>query len=966
MFLSASKSWLLHSAVCVFLLVAVLGCPKDPSTSVNAVTLGPAVVAIDLSSPTQPVNLSDKIRVSSAKNADCSFTMRLDSSQFPARPALHFAPFAMADHRAGSGLTLSAYQVLSAPVNLDDAAYVRQTGQSATQANVPRVLLPLPITKDGVDLTAARDPLHPAQSHVGNQSGPILIWIDIHIAAQTPPGEYTSRCDLVDNRPNQNQPGPSIGNLTVQLLVDNLTLPIEPHLHFSAPLEWDALAGIYPDLFQLTTPRLLNRSGEEHRAAVLKKIDSYLQLAHENKADFYVTRLQPIVKWPLGRLPEADWTDFDAVVLPWMNGSAFSDHRPVAFWPLPTPDSLAGFDLASRIQYWQVAAEHFYQANWLERCPVMLNSEVPGRINEAESLLLCAEARQILATNPRVITLLPLHDDQTDLASDGNPNGINPDTTARLLTAAPGLVCLSPMRDWPASALPPRHWIDAIARDGSCDITGIACEQGLRTLAATAFTRDASLILCGNPLPGRTNAPARADQLIWCYPGEAFGVDYPLATLQLKWMRQAEQDYEYLLLASQQKDHASVLKMAQLIAKPVQLQPGQHNQPIFNLLAGNSDPHASEEARQLLVARLTATRSISAQTDPAQLQTLRWFAQRQQPRLVATAVQWMWNLEPGASAQDAGHWIDALVGVDIYNPAEEMPSGNTLQWTNTAGGWETHPDVLDIPSLAQYQVHQVTTHARFNLDKITADSRQPLQLSFVDGFTGQTVPCKLSLPIAKSERRKLPLNLDGELDDWFAADAIQLDEPLIRMMNRPALQSSELEPADSLASIYTSWSDDNFYLAFRLGDVTATDLHSTRNFVKYDHGRAWGEDLCEILIQPIYLDNTLGPTMHVVCKPAGNWVEQQAASSTSIMPWQDFEASGLRYASGVDPKQKIWRGEIAIPWKALAAKGRGRPALLRFNFIQHQQSNAQSASWAGPIDESRDGSLAGLLMLKEQ
>jgi hypothetical protein len=218
------------------------------------------------------------------------------------------------------------------------------------------------------------------------------------------------------------------------------------------------------------------------------------------------------------------------------------------------------------------------------------------------------------------------------------------------------------------------------------------------------------------------------------------------------------------------------------------------------------------------------------------------------------------------------------------------------------------------------------------------------------------------LPVATSERRQQPLTLDGVLDDWFPADALQLDQPLVRMLNRPTLQSQDLQMADTPTSVYSSWSDENFYLAFRVAGVASTDLASTRNFVQYDHGRAWGEDLCELLIQPVYIDNTVGPTLHVVCKPGGNWVEQQQPGKDD---WQPFEASGIRYAATIDSSQKIWRGEVAIPWKAIAALGRGRPGLLRFNFIQHQQSNAQSASWAGPIDQSRDGRMAGLLLLKE-
>ena len=86
------------------------------------------------------------------------------------------------------------------------------------------------------------------------------------------------------------------------------------------------------------------------------------------------------------------------------------------------------------------------------------------------------------------------------------------------------------------------------------------------------------------------------------------------------------------------------------------------------------------------------------------------------------------------------------------------------------------------------------------------------------------------------------------------------------MLNRPALQSQDVQLADPPASIYTSWSDENFYLAFRLGGVTAGADGSSRNFVQYDHGRAWGEDLCEFLIQPIYIDNSARPAAAHRCQ----------------------------------------------------------------------------------------------------
>ena len=45
--------------------------------------------------------------------------------------------------------------------------------------------------------------------------------------------------------------------------------------------------------------------------------------------------------------------------------------------------------------------------------------------------------------------------------------------------------------------------------------------------------------------------------------------------------------------------------------------------------------------------------------------------------------------------------------------------------------------------------------------------------------------------------------------------------------------------------------------------------------------RAWGEDLCEVLIQAVFDDNSVGPVLHVVCKPTGLWVERSSTSAST-------------------------------------------------------------------------------------
>ena len=87
----------------------------------------------------------------------------------------------------------------------------------------------------------------------------------------------------------------------------------------------------------------------------------------------------------------------------------------------------------------------------------------------------------------------------------------------------------------------------------------------------------------------------------------------------------------------------------------------------------------------------------------------------------------------------------------------------------------------------------------------------------------------------------------------------------------------------------------------------------------------------------------------------------------SADPWPPFEGAGVRFKGTLDGP--TWRGEIAIPWKAIDENfddpHRGRPIMLRFNFTQHKTDTGESASWAGPIDSGRDDAFMGLLYIRD-
>jgi hypothetical protein len=462
------------------------------------------------------------------------------------------------------------------------------------------------------------------------------------------------------------------------------------------------------------------------------------------------------------------------------------------------------------------------------------------------------------------------------------------------------------------------------------------------------------------PASDDASAPAHPNELAWFYPGSWFGSDEPVPTIQLKWLRRAQQDFEYLWLARQRGEVLNATQMARLITKPVEIVPGQAPDPVYSLMSGTTDQRTWDDA-QALLAKTILLRPAGERPDPARqhalyIQTLQWAQPQERPLLVGRAAQWSTD----KPSDDHHAWLKLRLDLDIYNASDITPGENALQWAHVPddSGWEVHPQPTSVavPQLQTYHVERSAVEARFDLGKITPAAREPVQVNFINGFTRVATPLKLVLPVAASDRREGPLALDGRLNDWSEIDAIQ-DGPLLAMMSRPNLQKAQLRYASVPAQIYTAWARDHFYLAFSLHGL-APDPHQAHNDVYYQSRRAWGEDLCEVLIQPVYADDSLGPVLHVVCKPNGaQWVQRKSGAK-----WETVEGGGIRYA--VTTPQDRWRGEVAIPWKLIDPAANRPPALLRFNFSQHRAVTCESASWCGPIDFGRDDRLMGILYLR--
>jgi hypothetical protein len=545
-----------------------------------------------------------------------------------------------------------------------------------------------------------------------------------------------------------------------------------------------------------------------------------------------------------------------------------------------------------------------------------------------------------------------------------------------MMTASSGLVFAPPQQPWPNGVPRPAHWLRT-------DLPGLVPyigaggdERDVRLWAWLAFLRQTQVIGWDGALP-HTKLPQEAadpNDLTWFYPGRWFGVDEPVPTIQLKWLRRAQQDFEYLYLAQQRGESLYAWVMARLMTKQVQTPPNEEPDPTHGLLSGTTDQALWAQAVELMAKKILSREPGKERDEDRERElnrdTFVWLEPQEKPLLIARNATWGWAAKPG-------NWVDLQLGVDAYN-ASDMGLEGQFQWVSAPRGWEFNPQPVQVTpadAIQMYKVKQFKMEARVNLDRLTAETRQPVQLKFTEARRNRAFNLGVSAPVAVSARREGPITIDGKLNDWDdAADGIQ-QGPMVVMLDRPSLQRQAMRPASSNTSVYSNWAAKYFYVGFKLDGLAAGNGGGAgkveKNFIDYQLRRAWGEDLCEILLQPVYTTpGDVGQVVHLVCKPTGAMViSTKHSPKNQRLLGATFNAvvgGTVEVATAVEGS--VWRGELKIPWELINDKDHQgqRPSLMRFNFVQHKHATGESSSWAGPIDYGRDDTFMGLLFLRDQ
>lgn len=954
--LSARGPWRL--ILCAILTAGLAGCLANKTT---AQPEGPRrLQGVTFVDPVKAIASNANISVRGARNE--TVTCALQINQFPPINGKKLYALRVTEFKTESGAAigpdrLRAYQLLPMPVDINRAGIVRQTGLEPTVNTLPRALLPIPSDNGTVPLARLRNANRAADrdSRADEPNAPPpIVWFDLQLPPTAKPGEYQATFELVEA-------GKTVASAPLRLLVDDFVIPDERHLLMVGLLDWTGLTRLFPEQFMGVQTNLLNRREARYTAAV-KTLDHLVTLAQSHRTQLVIPRLQPIVKWPSGKPPQIDWKYFDGLASPWLRGDAFADLVPLGYWPLPAPDHIEMLDEKSQTEYWAAAAEHFDQNDWLGRSAITVETTGQERARLMEAMEVSEAANRLLAVHPRVRVSVPIEEEQLQLATPAAPKRIPAEALDRLLYAAPGLVSPSPLQKLPDNR--GTRWLRT-------DLPGLipyggagADEREVRLWAWLAFLRKAQLIQWPSVLPATNNAASAAnpEELVWFYPGSWFGVNEPLPTLQLKWLRRAQQDYEYLWLARQRGQLARANTLARLISKPVEIPPTQVADAVYGLMSGSSEQRTWSDAMELLRQIILLSEPGQTLNPTAERELMYklagWTKLHERPYLIGRSTEWIF--QGGESTT-----LSLRLGVDIYNAAEQQPEKNQLHLSAMPAGWLTSPPPVEVPQLGTYSVNRFYLNTQVDLAKRAAGPIAPITATFTDGFTERSYSNTMVVPVALCEARHgAPPRLDGSLEDWAPEDALH-EGPLVRMLDKPSLQRQKIDRAKTSTSLYSTWTPTSLHVAFRIDGADSPITNAGTNFVRYQLRRAWGEDVCELLVQPVYADNSVGPLLHLACKPQGQLViSRRLDPRLYASPWQAFAASDVMY--GYSVAKSVWRGEIGIPWDVIndAPHANKRPVLLRLNFSQHLATRGESSSWAGPVDFGRDEGFMGAIQLK--
>jgi hypothetical protein len=758
---------------------------------------------------------------------------------------------------------------------------------------------------------------HPLNLAAGER---LVVWFDVSVPADAQAGGYSG--DLTVASVSH---GPWAARLRLEVL--DFALPdARPAMAIGGFDHQELSAAMVSREGKPFRPARLDQRQPEVRQ-VLAAMRQMSRLARRHGLDLFEMQLRPLLKRDRTGAVRLDWTDYDATVTPYLDGSAFEDGRPVAAWAMPFSDlcpvpqhygdrssteyirTLAGVQAACRDHFAKLGSAGGAIFAW------------PQRVVEAQSrgelLVSVRRARQGNRALPVLSQLPPMPIEAVADVSDLSDmvaipaEWFDPNASVKMSGSHPlAGVWLMPGEGLNAPSL------------GLVDLPGDAC--ALAWIAARYRCRGLFLPRvmqwAGNPF----NAPAGPQTQLF-YPGNPVGSSEVLASARLKWLRRGLQDAACLELARQYCPQVAESLVQAMIGRV-----GAEGAP-ERLGQWEQDATAWEMARRLM------GREIEAALKPAKKDNSLLKEHRQAWRRYYEQIH-----SPGVERADCSlapeikeGKVRMEVSLTLRDPLPQ-PVSVAAAWKELPEGWQGNPSPkpLTLPAGGR-QVVALT--AEGSLAPQGAEGKAALQINLtIDGQETRSVPISAPLLLVGAASRA-PV-IDGALDDWPMLEGNAAGD--FRCIVRRGEQTPR--PAKRKTHAFVLCDRSSLYIAIRCAEPNLPGVTaSASNLVRYEHSLACGEDLVEIVLDPGATAESAEELYHVVVKPNGAMLAERGVCADPGMAKAEAWASGATVAVG--RRQDAWVVEMALPLSSFGPAGRARQ--WRVNFARFAAQANEASSW---------------------
>ena len=790
-------------------------------------------------------------------------------------------------------------------------------------------------------------------------------WVDVAIPKGTVAGRYTTDIALISGNT-------TIDVVGVHLTVWPMVLPDEAAAPVIAEIDHHRLfrhhVGLRAGSSSPTADDWRNLPMGDDLNALLR---SALRILQAHRLTPVLHELAPLVKVDAHGRVLIDWGQYDAVVEPCLNGREFPNRVPLRLWPMPTSamfSSLRDDDIMSSAghtellrQYLSQCANHFHEKGWLDRSYAL----PPGAVTVSEESVQTTRAFATTARNADQRIVIASRLWPQDMA----PYGWIDYPFAAFAEAVD--IWLPPAQFYDLEAMAVqrasgrRTWLTADHPPFSGSIAVHSSPAHVRVLPwqAILLKAEALHVGCINRWPENVDLATpeeclRSDPNVLLYPGGPFGLDEPVPSVRLKHLRRGLQDVAYRkLLYDHGLEHVAATlgrSLTPLAGSDAYRTHFADGRPIGWL----HDPLPFDLARDIMAeALLDASYRNSPKTGfDALARDAMW------RRFMAAARTLHFNVD-GTRLRFTGTpaaWrADVECALTIVNRTR-VPVTGTVNLTDLPEGWTASDEGRSLESVAPNSSRRITLTAQTSALPAGSGGIMSLPIEFAayDGTVHRVqarVACVTAFPFYESIR------IDGDLSDW-PPGAVNVASGFRLITGESADTSTKRATRPQRSTTGFLVRDSEFlYLAVNCeSDVQAGGQASRRNIVEYDDLIPVGDEMIEVLIDPLNT-GTRSPTdlYHIVVKPSGTYITEKGIRFEPPCGRRAVWPADIDVATRIYPDR--WTVELRIPLAAFGAVT--EHTFWGFNITRHNAERQEFSNWSGACGNAYDPLSLGNLYL---